>query len=131
VNVSGTITVNGEPLEGATVVFTPVDSGEGIEAVASHGITDAAGKYSLEITTTEQSGVVVGKHRVTIAKFDEIDEADDNDEIDENEASLVPDHDLTFDVTSSGSDSANFDLTGTASTDGGSDESDDEYDGDE
>ena len=129
VKVSGTITLNGEPLEGATVVFTPTVSGDNLEAVASHGTTDAAGKYSLKITATDQSGVVVGKHRVTIGKFDEAEEDDDSDELVET-PSLIPDHDLTFEVTSSGSDSANFDLTGSPSADGGDEEGAD-YDGDE
>ena len=119
VAVSGTITVDGAPLEGATVVFTPTDSGNDGEAVASHGTTDATGKYTLAITTTDQSGAVVGEHRVTIGKFDEpdSDEDDESDELGEEPPSLVPDHNLTFNVTGS-TDSANFDLKSGGSTNG-------------
>lgn len=62
--VSGTVTLNGQPLEGATVVFM----GEGASQAAS-GKTDASGKYQL--TTFEPNdGAVIGNHQVTITKSD-------------------------------------------------------------
>ena len=63
VRVSGTVTVNGKPVEGATVVFTPMEGG----ARNAEGITDASGVYQL--TTFEPNdGVILGKHAVTIRK---------------------------------------------------------------
>jgi hypothetical protein len=119
VSVTGTIKVNGEVLEGATVIFTPVASkrGDGI-AIASHGTTDASGKYTLKVTTTDQSGVVVGKHTVSVAKFDEPEDPgdEDSDELGEDPLSLVPIHDLSFTVTSAGSDAADFDIEGSLPT---------------
>jgi len=112
VSVSGTVTVDGKPLDGATVVFTPVDAAKDGFAPASHGTTDASGKYTLALTMTGKSGAIVGKHRVTIGKFEEPDVDDEeSDELGEEPASLVPEHDLTFDVSSSGTDQANFDLS--------------------
>ncbi len=62
VPVDGTVTLDGEPLEGASVVFTP--EGEGKVAV---GTTDSAGKFTLT-TYTPGDGAVVGTHKVTVRK---------------------------------------------------------------
>jgi hypothetical protein len=62
VPVSGTITVEGKPLEGAQVSFL----GEGASRAAM-GTTDAAGKYQLT-TFEENDGAIVGKHTVSITK---------------------------------------------------------------
>jgi len=57
--VSGVIKLNGQPLEGATVEFTPV-SGRG-----SIAVTDGDGKYVLKYTNTVD-GALIGEHTVRI-----------------------------------------------------------------
>jgi hypothetical protein len=59
--VSGTVTLNGEPVAGAQVSFM----GQGVSLAAS-GTTDAQGKYQLS-TFGENDGAVLGKHVVTIS----------------------------------------------------------------
>jgi hypothetical protein len=59
VEVSGTVTMDDRPLEGATVVF------EDAERRTSTGTTDAAGRYTL-MYTTEKSGVTPGTKTVRI-----------------------------------------------------------------
>jgi hypothetical protein len=58
--VTGTITLNGNPLAGAEVTFTP-DDGTRI----SQGNTDDKGKYELWFSATA-NGAAVGTHRVSI-----------------------------------------------------------------
>lgn len=60
VPVSGTVTYNGKPVEGANVTFMPETGPIGT------GTTDASGKYTL--TTEGKPGAVVGKHGVMINK---------------------------------------------------------------
>lgn len=57
--VSGTVTLNGKPLDGATVEFIP-DAGR-----PSIGMTDAQGKYKL-LFRADQPGAVIGTHSVRI-----------------------------------------------------------------
>ena len=73
--VSGTVTFDGAPLEGADVVFAPMES-EGVVDVGpiSIGTTDASGKYSLQTARGIEAGAVVAKHRVSIG-FKGIDSA--------------------------------------------------------
>jgi hypothetical protein len=60
--VSGTVTLDGKPIEGAQVVFVPNGSGR-----AASATTDAAGKYELT-TFNPADGAVIGSYKVTIAK---------------------------------------------------------------
>ncbi len=72
--VSGTVTFDGEPLEGAEVVFAPMSSEDVVEVgPASVGYTDDQGRYSLN-TVKGLQGAVVTNHRVSVG-FGEIDEA--------------------------------------------------------
>jgi len=57
--VSGTVTLNGEPLDGATIEFQP-ESGR-----PSIGTTDAEGNYSL-LFRADTPGALVGTHTVRI-----------------------------------------------------------------
>jgi hypothetical protein len=57
-NVTGTVTLDGKPLEGVSVAFMPEQGG-----VAS-GVTDASGKY--ELTHTDGKGAPVGKNKVAV-----------------------------------------------------------------
>ncbi len=105
--VSGTITLNGEPLADASVTFTPAATG--IEAPASNGRTDAGGNFTLEVTATGDRGAVLGKHVVTVARIEEEKEGEDADVIDPNADTSLPPHDLNFEVKA-GENVANFNL---------------------
>lgn len=59
--VSGTVTLDGQPVAGAAVVFTPE---EGQKAT---GTTDASGRFELS-SFQLGDGAVPGRHRVTVAK---------------------------------------------------------------
>jgi carboxypeptidase family protein len=61
--VSGTVTYQGKPVEGATVSFSLVGGGG-----VSTAITDATGKYVLR-TFGEADGAVPGDYKVTITKI--------------------------------------------------------------
>ncbi|GAB6186733.1 carboxypeptidase-like regulatory domain-containing protein [Thermopirellula anaerolimosa] len=58
-SVSGTVTMNGQPVANAQVVFQPKQGGQ--NAV---GTTDANGRYTL-MTGTDR-GAIIGEHRVTV-----------------------------------------------------------------
>ncbi len=60
VNVSGTITLDGQPLPGAVVTFDAPDG------QFSYGMTDSSGGYSLQIDS-EQKGVTPGEKTVRIS----------------------------------------------------------------
>ncbi len=57
--VSGTVTLDGQPLPGFIVNFIPVEKG-----TTSSGITDETGQYRL-MFTRDRSGVLLGEHHVT------------------------------------------------------------------
>ena len=59
--VTGTVTLDGSPLEGATVSFLPA------EGRSSVGTTDGAGRYRL-VFTGAVSGAVLGPHHVSVSK---------------------------------------------------------------
>lgn len=63
VPVSGTVTLDGEPLEGATVIFTPQDDGR-----PSAARTDSEGRYELTFSR-DARGALPGKHVVTISTY--------------------------------------------------------------
>lgn len=63
--VTGTVTLDGAPVEGATVTFRPEDaSGSG-----AFGMTNAEGKYELN-TSTAVLGVEPGKYKVSVTKME-------------------------------------------------------------
>jgi hypothetical protein len=72
--VEGTVTLDGVPLPGARVIFSPVDGGR-----SSMGVTDGSGHYELEFAAGSK-GAMVGKHRVTISTF-EAGEKDDSGQL--------------------------------------------------
>ena len=59
--VTGTVTYNGEPVEGASVAFIP-ENGR-----PASGTTDASGKFTLS-TFESGDGAVPGKHTVAISE---------------------------------------------------------------
>lgn len=62
--VSGTVTLDGEPLADASVQFQP--DTDDMLAPSSYGLTDAQGRYSLELLSSGESGAVPGEHLVSI-----------------------------------------------------------------
>ena len=62
VKVQGTVTLDGQPLEGATVMFIPVD-GVGKPGV---GATDQDGVFELSSSNKPQDGVAPGDYKVVI-----------------------------------------------------------------
>lgn len=66
--VTGTVTMNGKPIQGVEVVFSPAPV-EGKVAKSSKGITDESGKFTLTYRApdgTPAEGAAVGKHVVTL-----------------------------------------------------------------
>ena len=64
--VEGTITYNGEPVEGATVTFQSTTAG----GESASGVTGAGGKYSVTSVYAVQggAGVLPGDYMVTVSK---------------------------------------------------------------
>ncbi|MDR1963606.1 MAG: carboxypeptidase-like regulatory domain-containing protein [Planctomycetaceae bacterium] len=69
--VEGIITLEGEPVSGASVRFTPKDSTIGIGAA---GFTDSHGKYKLTSSIGDsEKGTLPGEYLVTVTKYEFID----------------------------------------------------------
>ena len=89
--VTGTVTLDGTPLEGATVEFQP--TGEG--GSPSYGQTDASGAYNL-MFTYDKEGATPGDHTVRISKTtggegdDDDDDGDDDDDDDGEVQETLP-----------------------------------------
>ena len=67
--VTGTVTLNGQPVADVIVRFQPSGSGttEQLEVgMSSFGTTDAAGKFTLRFSDNSESGAMIGDHTVTI-----------------------------------------------------------------
>ncbi len=64
VKVSGTVTYKQQPVEGATVLFSPVGEGPG-----ATGLTDSEGRFQLR-TFEPADGAVPGPYKVAIFKYD-------------------------------------------------------------
>lgn len=112
--VSGSITLDGQPLAGARIGFEPRKIGDNPNAgPGSYATTDAQGRYELT-TLTGQSGAVVTTHDIWIRTA--VAAADRSGEVIEAAPEKVParyndESTLTFEVTSAGSTAANFALT--------------------
>lgn len=110
VPVSGVVTLDGKPVEGASVNFTP-EKPESAGAGGAYGKTDSQGRYSLKTVIGDKPGTVAGKYKVTIS----LSRATPNNP-DGPEKELIPTKynaksDLTFDVPPGGTDQADFTLT--------------------
>jgi hypothetical protein len=73
--VEGVITLDGEPVEGAKVFFSPVDPNAGISAT---GTTDENGKYTLtanDATAEHGAGTVPAEYYVMVEKSEVVGEA--------------------------------------------------------
>jgi hypothetical protein len=67
--VTGTVTMNGKPLPGVGIAFSP-DPSTGHVGRTSRGLTDADGKYTLTYRTakgTPAPGASVGQHLVSVS----------------------------------------------------------------
>jgi hypothetical protein len=64
VSVSGTVMLDGQPVEGATVNFLPQDQAKGRAAV---GKTDSTGKFTLS-TFEAGDGAMAGSYQITVAR---------------------------------------------------------------
>ena len=73
--VSGTVTLDGEPLADAMVIFTPMTGGR-----PAAGKTDSKGRYEL-IFSRDAEGAMLGEHVVEITTGDEIVNDDDTVEM--------------------------------------------------
>ena len=70
VPVSGRVTLNGVPVEGARINFYSGSGNEtdALDDVLATAVTDTDGNF--EMMTRESTGALVGKHRVTIQKHE-------------------------------------------------------------
>ena len=99
--VSGIVTMDGKPLKGVTVIFSPVEGGRG----NSVGRTDKTGAYSL-VYTIRDKGAITGKYKVLISKTKTTDEG----AVETLPAKYNRDSIFEADVTASGDNKFNFDL---------------------
>jgi hypothetical protein len=65
--VEGTVLLNNEPLANALVQFMPETGNFGAEA-NSTGVTNEQGHFTLTCNLQNQSGAIVGKHRVLVTE---------------------------------------------------------------
>jgi len=72
--VEGTVTMDGQPLANATVVFIPEDGRP------AGGRTDASGHYELTFTAGRE-GAIPGKNSIRISTYTEASEAEDGSPI--------------------------------------------------
>jgi hypothetical protein len=109
VPVSGRVTLNGTPLEGAAVYFQP-SNGAGL---MPFGRTDADGRYTLRVEEIRGVGAAVGNYRVVITKVGKDEYTKDGWKPPKNEipARFNADSQLTCDVPAAGREDADFDLT--------------------
>ncbi len=106
--VSGVVTLDGKPVEGASVSFTPA-SGDGLGG--SYGKTDAQGRYTLRTVATDKPGAAAGTHKVTISLSKSDAKSPDGAVTDLIPAKYNSKSDLTFDVPATGTDKADFPLS--------------------
>lgn len=65
-SVTGRVTLDGAPIKGATVTFSPVEGGGGKAAV---GIADADGQFKLADMGSGAEGAVAGEYEVGVLWF--------------------------------------------------------------
>jgi hypothetical protein len=128
VPVSGTVTVDGKPVEHVGVNFAPLET-SGAARPGSSGVTDAEGRFTLQTVGKRRvGGAVPGKHRVTLFEggapgaYDPY--ADSTLTPEELEAKLrqirfklppeARDGSLTFEVPPGGASEANFQFNSAA-----------------
>lgn len=71
VPVSGTLTLDGKPLEGFQVFFQPIHGETSQTMLTASGLTDAQGRFTLKtVEEKPRKGVSVGEYRVFIGWVD-------------------------------------------------------------
>jgi hypothetical protein len=111
--VSGRVTLDGQPLPNAAVMFQPFDPGNNNPGPGSGGKTDEEGRYTLTVIGTQANGAVVAKHKVRINMAPPESKPDDDRPKKYKQLPLKyhgKDTILEFDVPSRGTTSADFDL---------------------
>ena len=112
--VSGRVTLDGDPLAGCQIRFQPVSgSNSNINpGPGAFAVTDGDGRFALRTINPQRPGAVVGKHRVWLTT---VTEADASTESGVFTAEKVPPRyrmgRVDFEVPVDGTDQANFDLT--------------------
>lgn len=117
--VSGRVTINDKPYAKIAVMFQPVaPKGTINPGPGSTGVTDENGRFTLKVVGKETRGAVVGKHRVWITNYTELDDIyDDTPKKRPKPAIQIPgryslmEGTLEFDVPPGGTDAADFKLT--------------------
>lgn len=68
--VSGRVTLDGQAMANVHVGFQPVSEGKDNPnpGPGSFGVTDAQGRYTLQLVGLDKAGAVVGTHRVRLAE---------------------------------------------------------------
>jgi hypothetical protein len=84
VPVEGVVTLDGEPLADARVVFFPSPQGR-----PSSGRTDADGRFQLSYLEG-QMGALAGKHKVSISTLIEADLDSDDPEVQQGREEFIP-----------------------------------------
>ena len=113
--VSGTVTMNGKPLAGALVIFSPIAREGSIDAgPGSSGKTNDKGEYTLT-SDTGRTGALVGKHRVSVSLMNPGTSESDERRRPGQLVNQVPVRyngktELTYEVPAGGTDKADFAL---------------------
>jgi hypothetical protein len=111
--VSGTVTLDGQPVSDVRVTFQPTGRDTQNPGPGSSAFCDASGFYELE-TVRGDPGAVPGPHTVRILN-PEPHTASSDDSTAPPRKELIPRHYeegvLSFDVPPEGTDAANFELT--------------------
>lgn len=103
--VTGVVTLDGEPLEGATVEFQPE------EGSPSYGETDEEGRYEL-MFSPDKEGAVVGKHVVRISTYKIVMKDDEKIELPEKIPAKYNSESTETREVQPGSQEINFDFEG-------------------
>lgn len=120
--VSGTVRMDGEPLENVKVLFVPIDRSEnGSRLPTAFAVTDAEGRYTLANTAGE-NGAVVGRNQVWLStrSIENIkDEEGNTAEMKETSEEIIPakynkSTTLVFEVPVDGTVNADFELQSVA-----------------
>jgi hypothetical protein len=112
-HVSGRVTLDGQPVPNAAIVFSPVATKDNNEPGPDSGArTDADGRFTLTLTGTSRAGAVVGKHKVRITL---IQDSNSSDDLPKQYKKLPGKFSgkntiLEFDVPASGTSAADFKL---------------------
>ena len=113
--VSGRVTLDGQPLAGAAVVFQPKFAGDSGEvAPGSVGRTNEIGRYAL-MTVNDEPGAAPGTHKVRIYSYSPesapVGDTDAREGAERGPGRYNYRRTLVFEVPEEGTDAADFQLT--------------------